>query len=136
MSTSGYTPAFVVEYLPYLYEPYLPDGIPSPYASDPQMPSGSKDVSHGGNWMAMLADLRIAWEEPLLTTIERRRLLRYTQLGGDHGYINDGTHRRSALGILAEWEKASRAAVQSSVEVASRKIADSMNGLNRGEWNG
>ncbi|WP_159795566.1 hypothetical protein [Puerhibacterium puerhi] len=130
-TTSGYTSELVTLLLPYLWEGSIPNGIASPYEADPDMPRGSADPSHTGTWMAMVADVRTAWEEPVLTPTERRRLLRFSILGGEHGHINDGTHRRSAYGLLAEWEGASRSAVQASVEAAASKLADVANGLDR-----
>jgi hypothetical protein len=124
-TTKGqYDRAIVIELLPYLFENDL-TGLSNPLEAAPDMPRGSHDPSHGNGWLVSLADLRTAWEEPILTEIERRRLLRFAFLGGSEGRIG----RQGGLSMLAHWEGVTRQAVEVSVLNAAAKIADCANGL-------
>lgn len=123
----SYTRETVLELLPYLFENDL-TGLTSPLERSPDMPVSSNDSSKSGTWMAMLADVRAVWEEPILTDVERRRVLRYALLGGKYGQIG----KKKALSLLAEWEGASRSTVEMSVLTGSAKIAAAANQMDPG----
>jgi len=133
-----YTPGQVAHLLPYLWDEYLPSGLDNPVKADPDMPRGSTDVSHKGTWMAMLADLRLAWEEPVLTDDERRRVLHFALLGGD--LDNDGIegfYKGSPVGPpaqhIAKHEGKDPRTVRGSINRAAEKLADVLNGIDRSE---
>lgn len=119
---SGYDRDSVVELLPYMFFNDL-TGLTSPLERAPDMPRSASDSSHTGSWMAMLADVRMAWQSAPLTDVERRRVLRYAFLGGKYGQIG----RTKSLSLLAEWEGASRGAVEISVLTGAAKIAAAAN---------
>ena len=134
-----YTPGQVVHLLPFLWEEYLPSGVDNPHKADPDMPRGSTDVSHKGTWMAMLADLRIAWEEPVLTGDERKCVLHYALLGGD--LDNDGMegfYKGSPVGkparFIATQDHRDVRTVWRHVNNAAQKLSAVMNGLEGEEW--
>lgn len=84
-----YTEGAIVELLEVFWDPALCYGIPNPLRADGGMPRGTNDPSHGGSWLAHVADMRTAWDEAPLTQLERIRIFMYYGLGWTEQEIAD-----------------------------------------------